>query len=84
MIERPESVIRKVSIGLEYKTAMTYMANQAVMGGEYRIALIQKEEISGNIVIYIINDKKEVLLWKEFTQQVPVSIEYVVDYEGNK
>lgn len=60
---------------------MTYMTGQKILNDKYSILLIQRENISGNIVVYIQNDEKEVLLWKEFTPQVPINIEYYIEYE---
>lgn len=80
-MKKPTSVIRKISVGLEYKTGMTYMTGQKILNDKYSIILIQREDVSGNIVVYIQNEEKEVLLWKEFTPQVPINIEYYIEYE---
>ena len=37
-------MIRKVSIGSDYKAAMHYVLGQSVLGGNYTIHLIQVEE----------------------------------------
>lgn len=79
-MEKPQSVIRKISVGLDYLKGMTYITGQKVLNNDWTIVLIQQEE-SGHIVIYIENDKKEVLLWKEFTEIMPISIEYYIEYE---
>jgi len=80
-VQKPNSIIRKICTGLDYKTGMTYKTGQTVLNDEYSIVSIQQEEVSGNIVVYIEGKNKEVLLWKEFTKQIPISIEYYIDYE---
>ena len=73
--------IRKISIGLDYKSgAMHYIVGQEVLGGSYLIHLIRHNSENNSIKIYIINDKQEVVLWKEFTPTVPISIEYNINY----
>lgn len=80
-MQKPNSLIRKISVGADSKTGMTYMSGQKVLNNEYFITLIQQEEMSGHIVVYIENVKKEVLLWKEFTKTVPISLEYFIEHE---
>lgn len=72
--------IRKVSIGPDYKnSAMHYILGQKVLNDTQEIHLIKYDTISKSIKIYIINDKKEIVLWKEFNNTIPVSIEYNID-----
>ena len=47
-------VIRKISVGADYKNAMNYMHNQSVLQGNYKIHLIRQTE-AGDIEIFIEN-----------------------------
>tara|TARA_R110002020_G_scaffold210198_1_gene416180 strand:+ start:519 stop:743 length:225 start_codon:yes stop_codon:yes gene_type:complete len=72
--------IRKISVGPDYKSgAMHYLVGQEVLNGSYRIHLIQVDRNKNSFKIWIIKDK-EVVLWKEFTSDVPVSIEYNINF----
>jgi len=73
-----EGIIRKISIGADYKGgAMHYIVGQDVLGGKYAIFEILKIQ-SGNILIYILRDG-EVFLWKSFNINMPISIEYNIN-----
>jgi hypothetical protein len=72
--------IRKISIGPNYKSdAMHYIVGQEVLGGKYLIHLIQYVERSDSIKIWI-QREGEILLWKEFNSNMPVSIEYNINF----
>jgi hypothetical protein len=72
--------IRKISIGPNYKSdAMHYIVGQDVLGGKYYIHLIQYVERSDSIKIWI-KREGEILLWKEFNSNMPVSIEYNINF----
>ena len=72
-------IIRKISIGPDYKGgAMHYIVGQDVLGGKYNICEILKIR-SGNIVIYILKDG-EIFLWKSFNANMPISIEYNINF----
>lgn len=71
-------VIRKVSIGPDYKNAMHYQVGQSVCGGGFEILSITEHD--DRIVINIINEKEEVYTWKSFTHTVPISIEHNIDF----
>lgn len=72
--------IRKISVGPDYKSgAMHYLVGQEVLNGSYRIHLIQVDRNKQSFKIWIIKNK-EVVLWKEFTSDVPVSIEYNINF----
>jgi len=72
--------IRKISIGPDYKGgAMHYLVGQKVLGDTNEIHLIKFDIEKQSIKIYIINEKAEVVLWKEFTSAIPVSIEYNIN-----
>lgn len=71
--------IRKISIGPDYKSsAMHYIVGQEVLNGNYTIHLIRYESSTNSIKVWI-EKEDEVFLWKEFTSQMPVSIEYNIN-----
>lgn len=73
--------IRKISVGPDYKGgAMHYIVGQKILGDSNEIHLIKCDTDKSSIKIYIINEKQEVVLWKEFTSTIPISIEYNIDY----
>lgn len=73
--------IRKISVGPDYKGgAMHYIVGQKVLGDTNEIHLIKFIPEKGSIKIYIINEKQEVVLWKEFNHTIPFSIEYNINY----
>lgn len=73
--------IRKISIGPDYKSgAMHYIVGQKILGDTNEIHLIKYEESTNSILIYIINEKKEVVLWKQFSSTVPISIEFNINF----
>lgn len=73
--------IRKISIGADYKgSAMHYIVGQKVLGDTNEIHLIKFDEKKNSFKIYIINQKEEVVLWKEFNSQIPISIEYNINF----
>lgn len=72
--------IRKISIGPDYKSgAMHYIVGQKVLGDSNEIHLIRIDN-KKNVLIYIINQKEEVVLWKEFNPTMPISIEYNINF----
>lgn len=74
------ALIRKVSIGPDYKNAMHFQVGQTVIKGEASISNILLNPMSGHISIYI-SSKDEVHLWKSLNSSVPVVIEYDIDIE---
>jgi len=69
-----DSVIRKISIGSDYKNeAMHYSVGQQVYGGH---------EIAYTDGSYNIHIKKnnEVLPWKKFNSNMAISVEYDLEY----
>jgi predicted RNA-binding protein with PUA domain len=72
--------IRKISIGPDYKSSsMHYLAGQDVLNGEYFIHLIHYDRNSDSYKIWIERDG-EILLWKEFNRNMPVSVEYNINF----
>lgn len=73
--------IRKISIGPDYKNgAMHYIVGQKILGDTNEIHIIKYEELTNSILIYIINEKKEVVLWKQFSATMPISIEFNINF----
>lgn len=71
--------IRKISIGPNYKSdAMHYIVGQEVLNGSYTIHLIKYDTVRDSIKIWI-ERNDEILLWKEFTSTIPISIEYNIN-----
>ena len=73
--------IRKVSVGPDYKLgAMHYIVGQEVLNGNYIIHLIKHDNDSNSIKLWIVNPDKEVVLWKEFSSTMPISMEYNINF----
>jgi hypothetical protein len=75
-----DSVIRKISVGSDYKTAMHYIVGQKILSDTNEIHHIKHDVKKLSFQIFIINKKEEVVLWKEFTQSIPISIEFNIDF----
>jgi hypothetical protein len=74
------SIIRKISIGADYKNdAMHYSIGQEVYGG-HKIAYIIFEDTDGSYNIYI-KKNDEVVPWKKFNTNMAISVEYDLKYE---
>ena len=73
------SVIRKISIGSDYKNdAMHYAVGQQVYGG-HTISAILYSEGDSSYSIYI-KKKDEVMPWKKFNSNMAISVEYDLEY----
>lgn len=73
--------IRKISVGPDYKNgAIHYIVGQKVLGDTNVIHLIKRDADTMSVKIYIINTKGEIVLWKEFNQTIPISIEFNIDF----
>jgi len=72
------NVIRKISIGSDYKNdAMHYSVGQEVYGG-HKISHIIFQESDNSYNIHIKNN--EVLPWKKFNSNMAISLEYDLEY----
>lgn len=71
------NIIRKISIGPDYMKSMNYTVGQEVLDKSYSIYQIIRNE--DGIKLYIIKEG-EIVLWKEFSDTVPVSIEYNINF----
>tara|TARA_R100001440_G_C2481274_1_gene113413 strand:+ start:29 stop:256 length:228 start_codon:yes stop_codon:yes gene_type:complete len=73
------SVIRKISIGSDYKNdAMHYSIGQEVYGGHIICDILNNEK-SGEYSIYI-KKNNEVLPWKRFNSQMAIAVEFDLKY----
>lgn len=72
--------IRKISVGADYKTAMHYIVGQDILGGNYKINTIYKDEVSDSFKIWIEDNDSVIVLWKEFNKNMPISIEYNINF----
>ena len=74
-----DSVVRKISIGANYKDdAMHYSVGQEVYGG-HRISYILLDNTDNSYNIYIKKDE-EVMPWKKFNSNMAISVEYDLEY----
>lgn len=73
-------IIRKLTVGGDYKNAMNYVINQDVLSGKYKINYIQVNDADSSVTVWIINENKEVLAWKKFSKDMPISIEYNIEF----
>jgi len=73
------NVIRKISIGSDYKNdAMHYSVGQEVYGG-HKICDIIGNDNDGEYLIYITKNK-EILPWKKFNRNMAIAVEYDLQY----
>lgn len=74
-----DSVIRKISIGADYKNeAMHYSVGQSVYGGHI-IYSIDLDRADNSYNIYI-KKQDEVMPWKKFNSNMAISAEYDLEY----
>jgi len=73
------SIIRKISIGADYKNdAMHYSLGQEVYGG-HTICDIINDVKDGEYLIYI-KKNNEVLPWKKFNSNMAIAVEFDLKY----
>jgi len=71
------SLLRKISIGKDYKNdAMHYAVGQEVYGGHTIVNIIEEKD---KYSIYI-QKGDDVLLWKDFNKNMAIAIEYNINY----
>ena len=71
------NIIRKITIGKDYKNdSMHYAVEQEVYGGHKICDIIEEED---KYCIYIKKDKA-VIPWKDFNKNMAISIEYNLEY----
>lgn len=72
------NLIRKISVGRDYKdNAMHYSIGQQVYGGHIISDILEEED---KYSIYITKNN-DVLPWKSFNKNMGISIEYNLDYD---
>jgi hypothetical protein len=72
--------IRKITIGADYKSnGMHYIVGQPVLNLSHTVHHIRLNEETGGIKIWIEKDN-EIFLWKEFNSNMPISIEYNINF----
>lgn len=76
---RPVRDVRKISLGTNYKDSMHYIVGQKVLGEEYMIESIIQNPVEQSIEIWI-KGGDEIVLWKEISKDVPVVIEYNINF----
>jgi hypothetical protein len=70
-------IIRKISIGKDYKNdAMHYSVGQEVYGGHTIVNIIEEED---KYSIYI-QKEDNVMPWKDFNKNMAVSVEYDISW----
>ena len=75
-----DNVIRKISIGSDYKNdAMHYSIGQEVYGG-HTICDIVTDVNEGEYLIYI-KKNNEVLPWKKFNRNMAIAVEFDLQYQ---
>ena len=73
------SIIRKISIGSDYKNdAMHYALGQSVYGG-HEISHILYDESKNSYSIHIKKDNEK-MRWKIFNSIIAISVEYDLKY----
>ena len=70
-------LIRKITIGKDYKIdSMHYSVGQEVYGGHTICDIVEEEE---KYSIYI-KKKKDVIPWKDFNKNMAIAVEYNIEY----
>jgi|TARA_R110000744_G_C19358228_1_gene561128 hypothetical protein len=70
-------LIRKISIGRDYKNeAMHYAVGQEVYGGHTIVSIIEEND---RFSIYI-SKENNVIPWKDFNKNMGVAVEYNLEY----
>ena len=71
------SLVRKISIGRDYKNdAMHYAVGQEVYGGHIIDSIVEED----NKFSIFIKKGKEVLPWKDFNKNMAIAVEYNLEY----
>jgi hypothetical protein len=72
------NIIRKISIGSDYKNdAMHYSVGQEVYGGHIIANILEPEQ--GEYMIYI-KKHDEILPWKKFNSNMAIAVEFDLKY----
>ena len=77
ILRMKNNVIRKITIGKDYKNdAMHYAVGQDVYGGHTICDILEEEQ---KYSIYI-RKKNVVIPWKDFNKNMAISVEYNLEY----
>jgi hypothetical protein len=77
VIRMQNSIIRKITIGKDYKNdSMHYAVGQDVYGGHTICDILEEEE---KYSIYI-RKENVVIPWKDFNKNMAISVEYNLEY----
>ncbi len=77
MLKMKNNIIRKITIGRDYKNdAMHYAVGQDVYGGHTICDILEEED---KYSIYI-RKEKVVIPWKDFNKNMAISVEYNLEY----
>jgi len=75
--QKMERLIRKISIGKDYKNdAMHYAVGQEVYGGHTICNILEEDD---KYSIYI-KKRNQVIPWKDFNKNMAISVEYNLEY----
>lgn len=69
--------IRKISVGSNYKDAMHYMIDQQVMNGDWTIHAVTQDKEGYHVWI---QKQDEIKKWKQFNVNMPITIEFNVNF----
>ena len=73
------NIIRKISIGSDYKNdAMHYAIGQQVYGGHNISNILYSDDYNSYNIF--ITKEDEVLPWKKFNSNMAISVEYNLEY----
>ena len=71
------SIIRKISIGADYKNeAMHYSVGQEVYGGHTINAIVEDEDKYS----VFIEKNNDIIPWKDFNKNMAIAVEYNLEY----
>lgn len=70
--------IRKITTGIDYKNGMHYVVEQEVLSGSHKIHAIVED--TNGYFIHIENQAKEVVCWKYLNKNLPIVVEFNINY----
>ena len=75
--QKMSKLIRKISIGKDYKNeAMHYSVDQEVYGGHIIDCIVEEDD---KYSVYI-KKENEVLPWKDFNKNMAIAVEFNLEY----
>lgn len=66
-------IIRKISVGPDFKNSMNYSVGQRVISDDFSVSEILKDD--SGITIWVQNKNNEKMAWKHINSSMPVVIE---------